>query len=304
MPNRIIREGWIESERISQLGAEAEVFFLRLCLRADDFGRFHGNPILLKSSLYPLSDEVKSTDISRFVAACEAAGVIRCYEADGKKFIQIDRFDQRTRAQKSKFPPPAGAKPPVVRHVSDNGLTNDRRSRTDSETESEADSEPHTQSGNAHRGDQLCDRLAEQPRVRCSFPDALKAVPAFVACWEKQWIPYQIERKGGRPPTINTLERQLQTCLRLGAGRAISALQSAIEKGWAAPDENAKVVTMSAGRPWDEAPDDWKAYWRETYPPEDFPDAPRYEDGEWHDVQSDHRKMIWEGMQKRRRRSA
>lgn len=137
------------------------------------------------------------------------------------------------------------------------------------------------------------------------MPVSLGSSEAFVTCWERKWLPYLIERKGGRRPAIMTLERQLQTCVRLGPHRAIAALESAIEKEWAAPDEQAKVVSQAgAGRPWDNAPDDWKAYWRETYPPENFPDAPRYEDGDWSDVPSDHRKMIWEGLQKQKRRSA
>ena len=46
-------------------------------------------------------------------------------------------------------------------------------------------------------------------------------------------------------------------------------------------------------------PEGWRAYWRDTYPPEDFPDAPRYDEGEWKDVRADHKREIREGMRKK-----
>ena len=106
MPTRLIREGWLESEAINQLDPLSERFFLRLCLRADDYGRFHANPILLKSALFPLREDVRGADISRWLAACEKSGMVRCYSDSGKPYLEIPKFGQRTRADKSKFPEP------------------------------------------------------------------------------------------------------------------------------------------------------------------------------------------------------
>ena len=110
MPSRIIREGWLESEPINSLSKDAEIFFLRLCLKADDFGRFHANPVLLKSNLYPLKEAIRSTDIPRWLAECEKAGLVRCYEHSGKRYLEIPKFGQRTRAESSKFPEPSEGK--------------------------------------------------------------------------------------------------------------------------------------------------------------------------------------------------
>lgn len=140
MPNRIIREGWLESEPINTLGPAEEVFFLRLCLRADDFGRYHGNPTLLRSNLFPLRDDLRNTDIPRWLAACEKAGLIRCYEVAGKRYLEIQKFDQRTRARVSKFPAPPGWKPPDDGQMSDTCQTDARHSRTETETESKTES--------------------------------------------------------------------------------------------------------------------------------------------------------------------
>lgn len=136
MPNRIIRDGWVESERIAMLSADAERFFMRLCLRADDFGRYHANPMLLRSNLFPLKDDVISTDVALWVTACAKAGLIKCYEVDSKPFIEIQKFNQRTRAQVSKFPPP----PRVVGQMPDTSqvLAGQPRTETEAVTETKA----------------------------------------------------------------------------------------------------------------------------------------------------------------------
>lgn len=105
MPNRIIRESWLESEAINSLSIHGERFFLRLCLKADDFGRYHANEQLLKSNLFPLKEDVRNTDIARWLAECEAAGLVRTFLHASKRYLEIPKFDQRTRALTSKFPP-------------------------------------------------------------------------------------------------------------------------------------------------------------------------------------------------------
>lgn len=105
MPNRIIRDGWNDSEKIDALAPDEECFFLRLCLRVDDYGRFTANPRLLKAALYPLKDDVRDADISRKLAAAEQAGLVRCYEVDSKRFLEVVAFNQQVRS-KSKCPDP------------------------------------------------------------------------------------------------------------------------------------------------------------------------------------------------------
>lgn len=119
MPSRIIREGWLESEAINSLDQGAELFFLRLCLRADDYGCYHANPVLLKSLLFPLREATRSTDIPRWLAACEKAGLVRCYSdhATGKSCLHIPKFGQRVKpGTKRKF----GEVPDFSRKIPEN----------------------------------------------------------------------------------------------------------------------------------------------------------------------------------------
>lgn len=112
MPNRIIREEILTSERVNSLDHAAEVFFFRLMLKADDFGRYTAHPSLLKAGLYPLRlDAVREADITRWIATCEKAGLIALYEEQGKRFLVIPNFRQRTRAKHAKYPAPPDSEP-------------------------------------------------------------------------------------------------------------------------------------------------------------------------------------------------
>jgi len=113
MPNRIIREGILSSDRIDQLDAPAEVFYRRLMSRVDDHGLFDARPAMLRASLYPLRvDRVREADIARWIAACEKAGVIALYTFESKPYGQM--LDTRWQARSEpKYPaPPWGDRAP------------------------------------------------------------------------------------------------------------------------------------------------------------------------------------------------
>ena len=112
MPNRLIREGILSSDRVEQLDFAAEVFYRRLMSKVDDHGLFDARPSMLRTSLYPLRvDRVREADISRWIAMCEKAGLIALYEHGGKPYLQMldTRWQVRSEA---KFPLPSatGAK--------------------------------------------------------------------------------------------------------------------------------------------------------------------------------------------------
>ena len=106
MPNRIVREAILSSEKMALLGWPEEVFFRRLMSIVDDYGRYEANPQLLRARCYPLqTDAVRVTDITRWMAACQTAGVILCYAVLGKQYVQVINFGQQQRTD-SKYPEP------------------------------------------------------------------------------------------------------------------------------------------------------------------------------------------------------
>lgn len=108
MPNRIVREAILSSEKIAALGWPEEVFYRRLMSVVDDYGRFEANPQLLRSRCYPLqTDDVSVTDIGKWLGACRKAGVIVLYAVDNKQYLEVLNFQQQQRSASKCPPPPA-----------------------------------------------------------------------------------------------------------------------------------------------------------------------------------------------------
>ena len=75
MPNRILRD-YTDSIQVNELSDGAETFFIRLMMKADDYGKFHGNPKLLKANLYPLKDTISEKKIAEWIKECVKNGLI------------------------------------------------------------------------------------------------------------------------------------------------------------------------------------------------------------------------------------
>lgn len=135
MANRILRD-WTFSEKINELSEQSEIFFTRLIMKADDFGRFYGSSKLLKAQLYPLKDySLKQIELWR--DECVRNGIIKLYISDDKEYLEIKEFNQRLRLMKSKFPEPKDD----CGQMTVNCLTSDgsKRSRNEVETETEVE---------------------------------------------------------------------------------------------------------------------------------------------------------------------
>lgn len=247
----MIREGWLESENIASLDAPAERFFLRLCLRADDFGRFHANPLLLRSSLFPLHEDVRSTtDIPRWLAACEKAGLLRCYSANGTRYLEIPKFGQRMRAAVSKFPPC----PTNDGHMSDTCRSHVSQPRPESEAEAETKTESKTKTESESAGAPvggsgtgqlvLGTKSADEPPP---FPPAIDT-PEFRAVWA-DWLQHRKEKR--KPVTPLSLKHAMKELEQWGADRAIAAIRHSIANGWTGifePDAKKAAADKARGQ--------------------------------------------------------
>lgn len=108
MPNRILRD-WTDSDRVDQLSAEGERFFVRLIMKADDYGRYFADPKRLKAFLFPLKDSLRETDCTRWLAECEKAGLLRFYDVAGRRYLELLNFNQRLRNMRNLHPLPPSA---------------------------------------------------------------------------------------------------------------------------------------------------------------------------------------------------
>ncbi len=110
MPNRIIKESICTSETLSGLSWFEEVFFYRLIVNCDDFGRFYADSRIIKGKLFPLR-EASDKQIRSALVSLSDRGLLRIYEIDKRSYLELCTWSkhQKMRAKKSKFPAPPDA---------------------------------------------------------------------------------------------------------------------------------------------------------------------------------------------------
>jgi len=109
MPNRIIKETITTSCEIDHLSADEERFFYRLMVSCDDFGRMDARTAVLRAKCFPLKvDSIKNADIEKWLRKLIKLNLITLYEADGKPYLFMTKWDkhQQRRAKNSKYPAP------------------------------------------------------------------------------------------------------------------------------------------------------------------------------------------------------
>jgi len=60
MPTRYLKPGIRDSEAIDALSPLTEVFYYRLLVTVDDFGRFDARPAMIKAQCFPIRDSVNA----------------------------------------------------------------------------------------------------------------------------------------------------------------------------------------------------------------------------------------------------
>ena len=104
MPNRIIRDGFLDSESVDSLTPHSEVLYHRLLLGADDAGRFDGRAKLIAARLFPLKNNLRASDVEKWLSECLQAGLAFKYERNGNSFLQLTKWQRCGKAETSKYP--------------------------------------------------------------------------------------------------------------------------------------------------------------------------------------------------------
>jgi len=111
VPNRIIRESICNSPSLEQLSPGAEVLFYRLLTRADDFGLFEADPLVVLGGCFPLRiGKLKPREVAAWLAELDGAEIVLHYRTNGRTYGQFINFNKynRLRSKNPKHPlPPA-----------------------------------------------------------------------------------------------------------------------------------------------------------------------------------------------------
>lgn len=144
MPNRVIKESIKRSAEIDKLTWFQEVVFYRLLVTVDDYGIYYADPVILRSDLFPTKEDVTKKSIQECIAKLEELGIIRIYEAEGRKYLQFLTWEkhQRIRNSVKKFPfPQCAAICGNSRQVAAENC-GESESKTESKYESEEEAAP------------------------------------------------------------------------------------------------------------------------------------------------------------------
>lgn len=108
MPNRILKDSICTSETLNGLSWFEEVFWYRLIVTCDDFGRMDARTTILKSRMFPLKPMVTNKAIELALKKLSTVGLVALYEFEGRPYLQLVTWmkHQQKRATHSKYPAP------------------------------------------------------------------------------------------------------------------------------------------------------------------------------------------------------
>lgn len=107
---------------MNRLSFGAEVLYRRILNVVDDYGRFHASPTTLRAACWPTCPErVTDADVLSWLGECKACELVKLFEVDGCRYLEIQSFRQPVRAAKSKFPQPGNTCVSSASHVQSTG---------------------------------------------------------------------------------------------------------------------------------------------------------------------------------------
>ena len=151
IPNRILKESICISDTVDKLDWFSEVFFYRLIVNVDDYGRMDARPAILRARLFPLKS-ISDRKIADTLQTLSEAGCVELYEVGGSPYLCLPSWDrhQTIRAKRSKFPAPPSASNCKQMHA-DACRCSRNPIQSESESESVSESEPPTGLGAMER---------------------------------------------------------------------------------------------------------------------------------------------------------
>ncbi|HAZ61044.1 MAG TPA: hypothetical protein DCY89_05665, partial [Gammaproteobacteria bacterium] len=124
MPNRIIRDAILDSERYHSVPPLSRLAYLELLLCADDYGLVPLSPVYLRRHT-TWADGLSDAARRKVLTDIADHDLIRCYAVGGAEFAYVPRFGNVPRSVKPKWPAP----PPELCGNEINNLMQKMRSR-------------------------------------------------------------------------------------------------------------------------------------------------------------------------------
>lgn len=109
MPQRFLKPGLTTSKRWNRCSLLAQSFYVRLITLVDDYGRYEGDPELLRSMAFPYGKPDGSMltveEAESLLAELVSRELLVRYEVQGKRCLALTRWRERPRVA-SRYPDP------------------------------------------------------------------------------------------------------------------------------------------------------------------------------------------------------
>jgi hypothetical protein len=113
---RMINNAITRDKKVHDLSCDtSRLGFTWLVSFADKEGRTYGDPVVVRSMVFPRRDDITVEQMESYIAEWAAAGLIEWYEAEGDRWISFPKFDKnqpglrKDREPDSTIPPPPAA---------------------------------------------------------------------------------------------------------------------------------------------------------------------------------------------------
>jgi hypothetical protein len=193
------------------------VFWLLLTVSSDSEGRSIDNASWLRSKMFPMRDDVKSSQINGAVEWLANRGMIVRYSVNGRSYFYIPTFKMyqsgTDKEGKSVLPEP----PDIINNNSE-----------PTQEPVQNNSEPTQEPVRVNTNTESIQHKAKPAGPVTAFPDKLNCTE-FMEAWI-EWDTYRIEKKQRLTPS--TIKKQLAFLSKFTVDTAIAIIDKSITKGW------------------------------------------------------------------------
>ena len=113
MPQRLLKPALRQSKRWNRSPYLAQLLYVRLLMLVDDYARYDADAELLASECFPSGDPdgqpIPMLTIDSALLTLASKDMLLLYECDGKRYLQLTRWQERVRSE-SKWPDPKNGK--------------------------------------------------------------------------------------------------------------------------------------------------------------------------------------------------
>lgn len=109
MPQRFLRPGIRTSGTWNRASFAAQSLYVSILTLVDDFGRYDGRAALIHGECFSLRNPAERINPHRtgtLLRELDEVGLIQLYEHEGKEYLQVLRWEERSRSERSKYPTP------------------------------------------------------------------------------------------------------------------------------------------------------------------------------------------------------